>query len=67
MVQRFGDALAAGLFHVLSPAGGFGAGGLAVACVPVCLLWGATGFALGLRHKRLAAQGKSTPKGSADG
>ena len=57
VIQRVGDALAAGAFQTLVPALGFGPAGVAVACVPVCLLWAAVAFQLGRRQQALAVAG----------
>lgn len=55
VVQRVGDALAAGAFQMLVPSFGFGPGGVAAACVPACLAWAAVAYGLGRRQQALAA------------
>eukprot|EP00887_Chlorella_sp_A99_P000869 scaffold5.g869.t1 len=55
VIQRVGDALAAGAFQTLVPALGFGPAGVGAACVPVCLLWAGVAYRLGLRQQALAA------------
>ena len=55
VVQRVGDALAAGAFQALVPGLRFGPAGVAAACVPVCALWTSVAYSLGRRQQRLAA------------
>jgi hypothetical protein len=55
LIQRLGDAGAAGLFKVLSlynPAG-FGPTRVAVATLPLCAVWVAVAFNLGAVHRRM--------------
>ncbi|MBK9304271.1 MAG: MFS transporter [bacterium] len=59
-VYRGGDALGASLYTVLGRAG-LGLAGLAVATVPVAVLWGALGLALGAAQRRLALKRQETP------
>lgn len=58
-VYRGGDALGASLYTVLGRAG-LGLAGLAVATVPVAVLWGALGLALGAAQRRLALKRQET-------
>jgi len=59
-VYRGGDALGASLYTVLGRAG-LGLAGLAVATVPVAVVWGALGLALGAAQRRLALKRQETP------
>ncbi|MBK7703655.1 MAG: MFS transporter [bacterium] len=59
-VYRGGDALGASLYTVLGRAG-LGLAGLAVSTVPVAVLWGALGLALGAAQRRLALKRQETP------
>lgn len=58
-VYRGGDALGASLYTVLGRAG-LGLAGLAVSTVPVAVLWGALGLALGAVQRRLALKRQET-------
>ncbi|GAB4816937.1 hypothetical protein N2152v2_003983 [Parachlorella kessleri] len=55
VVQRCGDAVAAGAFQALDGMLGFGPSGVAIAAVPVCCVWVGVALALGRRQEQLAA------------
>ena len=54
VIQRVGDALAAGAFQALVPSLGFGPAGVAATAVPVCAAWAILGYRLGARQVALA-------------
>jgi AAA family ATP:ADP antiporter len=57
VVQRLGDALAAGAFQVLDVQLALGVVGVAAVGCPLCLLWAGIAIYLGRWHKKLAVGG----------
>eukprot|EP00850_Spirogloea_muscicola_P014246 SM000101S09244 [mRNA] locus=s101:43500:45478:- [translate_table: standard] len=55
LVQRMGDALAAGVYHILGSKLAMGPSGVAASAIPVCLTWLAVAVALGCQQRILAA------------
>eukprot|EP00271_Cylindrocystis_brebissonii_P001452 TRINITY_DN1170_c0_g3_i2.p1 TRINITY_DN1170_c0_g3~~TRINITY_DN1170_c0_g3_i2.p1 ORF type:complete len:531 (-),score=85.02 TRINITY_DN1170_c0_g3_i2:428-1951(-) len=54
LVQRVGDAAAAGVFRVLGTSFKLGPAGVAAAAMPLCCLWIVSGFSLGMRQQAMA-------------
>jgi len=65
VVQRLGDAAAAGVFRVFSSLL-LGPAGVALCTVPLCVLWGIVGVSLGARQHGLA-QSPGPGRGAAHG
>lgn len=55
VVQKVGDALAAGVFSLVVPYFGFGPRMMALLCIPVCIIWGWLAVRLGQETEALTA------------
>jgi AAA family ATP:ADP antiporter len=67
VVQRAGDAVAAGAFQVLDVTLHLGAGGVAAAGAAACAAWLLAGARLGRMHARMAGGGARPRRGGGGG